>query len=230
MSDTISTMRTDYCGELRLADQDRDGVHGEIIYPTVGMMLCNHPDFEYKQACFDAYNLWIAEYCAAHPDRLFGVGQTAMRSVEAGIADLEQIKRLGSVILGGVPEDALELAEGTVRIKDNPEAALPFMACGAIINANNAGLPEDLDVTLNCRYVYRPPFQVPDLERKFRTPAVWFVAPLGILVNGGLMWWLGRDNWIRLIGWLIVGLVIYFGYSRKHCITARLAREGSTAR
>ena len=27
---------------------------------------------------------------------------------------------------------------------DNPEAALPFMACGAIINANNAGLPEDL--------------------------------------------------------------------------------------
>ena len=42
------------------------------------------------------------------------------------------------------------------------------MACGAIINANNAGLPPELDdVTLNCRYVYRPPFQVPDKERKF---------------------------------------------------------------
>ena len=54
-----------------------------------------------------------------------------------------------------------------MRIRDNPEAALPFMACGAIVNANNAGLPEDLDVTLNCRYVYRPPFQVPDVERKF---------------------------------------------------------------
>ena len=49
----------------------------------------------------------------------------------------------------------------------NPDAALPFMACGAIINANNAGLPEDLGVTLNCRYVYRPPFEVPDVERKF---------------------------------------------------------------
>ena len=56
--------------EARLADQDRDGIAAEIIYPTVGMMLCNHPDFDYKKACFDAYNLWIAEYCDAHPDRL----------------------------------------------------------------------------------------------------------------------------------------------------------------
>ena len=45
------------------ADQDRDGVAAEILYPTVGMMLCNHPDFDYKHACFDAYNRWIAEYC-----------------------------------------------------------------------------------------------------------------------------------------------------------------------
>ena len=91
--------------EARLADQDRDGVSAEILYPTVGMMLCNHPDFEYKQACFDAYNLWIAEYCTPHRDRLLGIGQTAMRSVEAGIADLQQIKRLGlrGVMMPGNP-------------------------------------------------------------------------------------------------------------------------------
>src|SRR5439155_1123378 len=89
---------------------------------------------------------------------------------------------LGSVILGGVPEEALELAEGTVRIKDNPEAALPFMACGAIINANNAGLPEDLDVTLNCRYVYRPPFQVPDIERKFGNLTLTYAAQIHVAV------------------------------------------------
>jgi predicted TIM-barrel fold metal-dependent hydrolase len=59
--------------EARLADQERDGVGAEVIYPTVGMLLCNHPDFDYKQACFDAYNLWIAEYCAAHPERLLGI-------------------------------------------------------------------------------------------------------------------------------------------------------------
>ena len=75
--------------EARMADQDRDGVAAEVIYPTVGMVLCNHDDFDYKQACFDAYNRWIAEYCSAHPDRLLGCGQTAMRSPEEGIADLQ---------------------------------------------------------------------------------------------------------------------------------------------
>jgi uncharacterized protein len=91
--------------EARLADQDVDGVSAEVLYPTVGMMLCNHPDFDYKKACFDAYNRWIAEYCAAHPDRLIGVGQTAMRSVEEGIEDLRQIRALGlrGVMMPGNP-------------------------------------------------------------------------------------------------------------------------------
>ncbi len=42
------------------------------------------------------------------------------------------------------------------------------------------------------------------------------MAALGILVNGGLMFKLGRDNWLRLLVWLAIGLVIYFGYSRYH--------------
>ena len=53
--------------DARIEDQDRDGVAAEVIYPTVGMVLCNHKDFDYKKACFDAYNRWIAEYCAAPP-------------------------------------------------------------------------------------------------------------------------------------------------------------------
>ena len=94
--------------EARIADQERDGVDGEILYPTVGMVLCNHEDLDFKKACMDAYNLWIAEYCSAHPDRLFGIGQTAMRSPEEGIADLERIKALGlrGVMLPGHPGQA----------------------------------------------------------------------------------------------------------------------------
>ena len=89
----------------RLADQDKDGVAAEIIYPTVGMMICNHPDFDYKKACFDAYNRWLQEYCSLDPDRLVGMGQTAMRSVKEGIADLERIKAMGfkGVMMPGNP-------------------------------------------------------------------------------------------------------------------------------
>ncbi len=91
--------------EARLADQERDGVAAEVIYPTVGMVLCNHRDFAYKHACFEAYNRWIADYCAAHPDRLLGVGQTAMRTPEEGIADLRAIAALGlrGVMMPGNP-------------------------------------------------------------------------------------------------------------------------------
>jgi 2-furoyl-CoA dehydrogenase large subunit len=60
------------------------------------------------------------------------------------------------------------LEGGFAKIADNPEAAIPFMGIGAIVNANNAILPEDArDATLNCRYVYVPPFEVPDKERKY---------------------------------------------------------------
>ncbi len=91
--------------EARMTDQDRDGVACEVIYPTVGMVLCNHKDFDYKRACFEAYNRWIAEYCSAHPHRLLGCGQTAMRSVEEGMADLESIQALGlrGVMMPGNP-------------------------------------------------------------------------------------------------------------------------------
>src|SRR5208282_4279113 len=92
--------------KARLGDQDRDGVSAEVIYPTVGMLLCNHKDFDYKKACFDAYNLWIAEYCAENPVRLIGTGQTAMRSPEEGIEDLRKIKELGlkGVMMPGNPQ------------------------------------------------------------------------------------------------------------------------------
>jgi predicted TIM-barrel fold metal-dependent hydrolase len=91
--------------EARLADQVRDGVAAEVIYPTVGMAICNHRDLDYKKACCDAYNRWIASYCAAHPERLLGVGQTAMRTPEEGIRDLSAIRELGlrGVMMPGHP-------------------------------------------------------------------------------------------------------------------------------
>ena len=79
----------------RVAEQERDGVAAEVLYPSVGMLLCNLPDADYKKACFDAYNLWLAEFQSHDPSRLIGVGQTALRSVEEGVDDLERIAGLG---------------------------------------------------------------------------------------------------------------------------------------
>ncbi len=91
--------------DARMLDQATDGVAAEVIYPTVGMLLCNHKDFEYKRACFTGYNRWLAEYCSAHPTRLIGMGQVAMASPADGIAELEAIKKLGlrGVMMPGNP-------------------------------------------------------------------------------------------------------------------------------
>ncbi len=56
----------------------------------------------------------------------------------------------------------------------------------------------------------------PDLDRKFKTPLVPLVPILGIVVCGAMIYGLGWTNWLRLIVWLLIGFVIYFGYSVKH--------------
>jgi APA family basic amino acid/polyamine antiporter len=59
----------------------------------------------------------------------------------------------------------------------------------------------------------------PDRPRPFRAPLVWpipVVPVLGVLFNGYMMFKLGPANWIRLVVWLVIGLVVYFMYSRHH--------------
>jgi APA family basic amino acid/polyamine antiporter len=67
-----------------------------------------------------------------------------------------------------------------------------------------------------CASVLLMRIKQPDRPRPFKTPAIWFVAPMGILFNLGMMLYLGPHNWERLFLWLAIGTVIYFVYSRKH--------------
>jgi basic amino acid/polyamine antiporter, APA family len=59
-------------------------------------------------------------------------------------------------------------------------------------------------------------FTDPELPRPFRAPAVHVVAPAGAASAVFLMLGLPADSWIRLLVWLVVGLVIYFGYGKWH--------------
>jgi APA family basic amino acid/polyamine antiporter len=66
----------------------------------------------------------------------------------------------------------------------------------------------------------------PALHRPFRVPLSPFV-PIGAVVSAAfLMNSLPLDTWIRLIDWMAIGLVVYFGYSYTH---SRLAVEGTEA-
>jgi len=60
----------------------------------------------------------------------------------------------------------------------------------------------------------------PEANRPFRAPLVPLVPILGILTCLLLMFSLPYENWVRLIVWLLVGLVIYFAYGRRHSVMA----------
>ncbi|MDZ3836407.1 MAG: amino acid permease [Rhodospirillales bacterium] len=66
----------------------------------------------------------------------------------------------------------------------------------------------------------------PDLPRPFRCPAVPLVPILGIACCLFLMIGLPLDTWLRLIAWLAVGLVIYFGYGMSRSVLAPQPRPG----
>ena len=68
-------------------------------------------------------------------------------------------------------------------------------------------------------------YKSPNLARPFRTPLVPLVPILGILICGYMMTSLPWATWERLIVWMIIGLAIYFFYSRSHSKLARA--EGS---
>ncbi len=58
----------------------------------------------------------------------------------------------------------------------------------------------------------------PDTPRPFRVPLVPVIPILGIVVCGFMIFGLGVENWIRLLVWLAIGFVIYFGYSKRHSL------------
>jgi APA family basic amino acid/polyamine antiporter len=62
----------------------------------------------------------------------------------------------------------------------------------------------------------------PNAPRAFRTPWVPFVPVMGIVVCCYMMYALPLDTWIRLIAWMLIGILVYFFYSRKNSKFAKL--------
>ncbi len=92
--------------KMRMAMQDEDGLCAEIIYASVGMVLCGLEDYKYKAACFNAYNRWLQTFCGEEPTRLFGLAQTAVASVDEAIEDFRRAKEMGmyGMMMTGNPQ------------------------------------------------------------------------------------------------------------------------------
>jgi APA family basic amino acid/polyamine antiporter len=106
-------------------------------------------------------------------------------------------------------------------------AFLPLRILAELVNIGTL-----LAFVMVCAAVLIMRVRHPEAERPFRAPFYPVTPILGILTCLVLMFSLPAENWLRLGVWLLLGFIIYFGYSRKHSVMAKLlAAEaaGSTA-
>jgi len=98
-------------------------------------------------------------------------------------------------------------------------AFLPVERLAELVNIGTL-----LAFTIVCAGVWVLRVRHPEMERPFRTPLVPLVPILGIVTALYLMANLPLITWEVMIGWLLVGLVIYFGYSIKHSKVQALSK------
>ena len=101
-----------------------------------------------------------------------------------------------------------------------PAAILPVRDAAKLVSIGTL-----LAFVIVCTGILVLRIREPNLPRPFKTPLVWFVAPMGALSAAYLMFYLDKETWFRLIIWLAIGLTIYFLYSRKHSVLERGPRE-----
>ena len=163
----VATVILDIFGEivLTLGTVPQGQGHETTASIVVADVLGCSPDDVHVRAGHDSYWNSHAGFSGTYASQFAVTGLEAVKGATEKLA--LEIRRLAAAVLGATPDDIV-LENKMAALKGNPEAALPFMACGAIVNANNAVLPMDArDITLNCRHVYVPPFEMPDFEKKY---------------------------------------------------------------
>ena len=112
-------------------------------------------------------------------------------------------------------------AKGTIVIGFFVALMAGFLPLNVLLDLTNIGTLFAFAVVCGAVLVMR--YTNPTAPRPFRVPGVWVIAPLGIALCLLLMLSLKPENWYRLIGWMGVGLLIYFLYGRSHSLLGKSA-------
>src|SRR5206468_10571119 len=107
-------------------------------------------------------------------------GVTGLSAIHGAALKLRaEMSRLAAFALKA-QEEELEFGVGAqgpqVSVK-NTDKAINYWRLANLVNLNNAELPQSFeDITLNCRYVYKAPFEVPDVKRKYGNLTLTYAA------------------------------------------------------
>ncbi len=141
--------------------QSHETTAAQVVADILGMS----PDAVTVSIGFDArHNTYVAfSGTYASQFAVTGLG-AAMGAAEKLRAEIVKVAAFAL----GAEEDEIELRDGTAYVRGDEERVIPFIGIANLVYSNVAALPGELadSVSLNCRHVYRPPFEIPDTEAK----------------------------------------------------------------
>lgn len=112
---------------------------------------------------------------------------TGLSAVHGAAEKLKkELKQLAAFALQA-SEDELEMGVGEmgpeVRVAGQPERAINYWMLSNLANSNNARVPEELrHIDLNVKHIYRPPFELPDAEKKYGNQTLTYAAQIHMAV------------------------------------------------
>jgi CO/xanthine dehydrogenase Mo-binding subunit len=180
----VATVKLDIDGKLVVSigsvpqGQGHETTAAQVVADVFNVppdLVTVRPGFDTERNCHTGHSGTYASQFAV----------TGLSAVHGAAQKLRaEMKRLAAFTLGA-REDRLEFGMGEqgpeVRVK-GMKKAVNYWRLANLVNVNNAELPKGLDVTLNCRYIYRPPFKVPDIKRKYGNLTLTYAAQLHIAV------------------------------------------------
>jgi predicted TIM-barrel fold metal-dependent hydrolase len=82
--------------DLRIKDQDRDGVQAEVLYGVLGATgRLNDPEAAVE--VMRIYNTWLADFCSRHPERFAGLASIPNHPIEAAVAEVKRVAKRGGL-------------------------------------------------------------------------------------------------------------------------------------
>jgi CO/xanthine dehydrogenase Mo-binding subunit len=177
-----ATVKLDLMGEIvvTLGSAPQGQGHETTAAQVVADALGVTPDEVHVRPGHDSFYNNHVTFSGAYASQFAVTGLGAVKGASEKLAG--EIRQLAAFLLGA-EESEIELAGGHARVADDAERAVPFQWLAIKVNAANADLPDELeDITLNCRYVYRPRFEALDVERNFGNLALTYSTQIHVCV------------------------------------------------
>jgi len=157
--------------------------HETTSAQVVADVLNIHPDMITVRTGFDTERNVHTGFSGTYASQFAVSGLSAVHGAAQKLKT--EMKRLAAFSLG-TKEDDLEFgvgAQGPEIKAKNSGKSINYWGLANIVNVNSAVLPPELyDVTLNCRYVWRAPFKVPDSKTKYGSLTLTYASQLHIAI------------------------------------------------